>query len=248
MHNPLLAQLLAVLIPPACYVCGEPPRVEAGLHTDSPRFRLLDLLGGKKGSGPDEMICLACRDQLIPTGRGQWAAGLSTPGLLDQAWCAFWYNGAVQRLVYLLKYRRFRRLGGWLGEAAYQALSDILPWRQYDLVIPVPLHPVRRRQRDFNQAEVIAQSIARLAGLPLETRALQRHRWTPSQVGLSVEERRLNVAGCFRVTRRGDGLAALLVDDLLTTGATSAACAAALKMGGYGRVGVLTVATTRKGE
>lgn len=114
------------------------------------------------------------------------------------------------------------------------------------LLVPVPLHPRRRRRRGYNQSELLARELARRLPTIERTTApgrLRRVRDTPSQVGLDRFQRRANVAGAFRW--EGPSLAGrpvLLVDDVATTGATLQACAAALEAGGAGLVTAVTVA------
>ena len=111
-----------------------------------------------------------------------------------------------------------------------------------DAAVPVPLHWLRRRQRGFNQAALLASGL----GLPI-CHALRRARRTRAQAGLPAGERRLNVSGAFRLAwrcrrRRLDGLVLVLVDDVSTTGATRDACARVLREAGAREVRVLTVA------
>jgi ComF family protein len=112
------------------------------------------------------------------------------------------------------------------------------------VVVPVPLHPRRRRQRGYNQAELLASALARRAGLVVHADALARRKETLPQTGLSAAGRRRNVAGAFWVRRRAriHGKTVVLVDDVYTTGATSRACAAALQQAGARAVRLLTVA------
>jgi len=114
---------------------------------------------------------------------------------------------------------------------------------QYDAVVPVPLHWRKRWSRGFNQSELLARLIARKRGIPVWN-ALRRKRATAIQAGLANAGRRRNVAGAFAV-RGGHALAGkriLLIDDVMTTGATAGACASALKRGGAGSVSLLTLA------
>jgi len=107
----------------------------------------------------------------------------------------------------------------------------------------MPLHWTRRWQRGFNQAALLAREIAKRSGIPV-LRAVRRIRATPPQAGLSHAKRRANMSGAF-APRRGtpvQGLSLLLVDDVLTTGATASACAAALRRAGARRVAVLALA------
>ena len=123
-------------------------------------------------------------------------------------------------------------------------LTRALPLDEpFDAVAPIPLHWARHFQRGFNQAELLAGEIARRRSIPV-LRAVRRVRATRTQTGLSNAKRRQNVAGAFRARRRCSvrGLRILLVDDVMTTGATGSACAAALKRAGAKSVTLLTVA------
>jgi ComF family protein len=112
------------------------------------------------------------------------------------------------------------------------------------VLAPVPLHPRKRRERGFNQAELIARELAARSGLPLAPGALVRRIDTPPQAGLSAAARRRNVARAFAVRQcaRVAGRRVVLVDDVLTTGATAQACSRALAAAGARAVRVLTVA------
>jgi ComF family protein len=130
-----------------------------------------------------------------------------------------------------------RRLARLLAEEAPQYLA----LRDWDGLVPVPLHWVRRWRRGFNQAEVLARAVGRRHGLPVIPRALHRTRLTPRQHG-DFETRRRNVRDVFVVRIDVAGRRLLLVDDVFTTGATADACAATLLRAGAAAVGVLTLA------
>ncbi len=125
-----------------------------------------------------------------------------------------------------------------------ELLAAALPREErFDAIVPIPLHWMRRWMRGFNQAELLARALGRRCGIPVIP-ALRRVHATLSQAGLSNTARRKNVAGAFR-SRSGrpvDGKRILLVDDVMTTGSTAAACAMALKRAGAIRVVLLTVA------
>jgi len=120
----------------------------------------------------------------------------------------------------------------------------------FDLLVPMPLHWRRRWSRGFNQSELLARVAGRRTGIPVAC-ALRRRKSTNPQAGLTSAQRRVNVAGAFEVVRPQlvSGRRVVLVDDVLTTGATAGACAAVLRRAGATRVAVLTLARVdrRKG-
>jgi ComF family protein len=144
-------------------------------------------------------------------------------------------------LIHLFKYGKVRTLARPLSDLLAAALPRD---EKFDAIVPVPLHWWRRLRRGYNQSELLARQIARRTGVPC-LHALRRTRPTNVQAGLSNRERRRNVAGAFQPDRASKALKnrnVLLVDDVMTTGSTGAACAAALKRAGAARVALLTVA------
>ncbi len=135
---------------------------------------------------------------------------------------------------------------GWIGRAAHDLLAEA------DAVAPVPLHPLRLLKRRYNQAAEIARPLARRHGLTYLPDALVRRRATDSQGGKSGSGRRRNVAGAFAVPkgrrRQVEGRRILLIDDVLTTGATAEACAKALLQAGAAAVDLATVARVREAD
>jgi ComF family protein len=158
----------------------------------------------------------------------------------DAAYCFGVYEGTLRELIHLFKYGGMKPLSKTL--AGY--LASALPRdQQFDLVVPMPLHWRRQWQRGFNQSELLARAIARRCGVPMEN-AARRTRATSAQAGLSNARRRENVAGAFRVKKASKvaGRRVLLIDDVMTTGATASACALALKRAGTKRVTLLALA------
>jgi ComF family protein len=147
-----------------------------------------------------------------------------------------WIRGAVVRLKYHGEWARSRHLALLLAEAA----SELLP---ADALVPVPLHSSRRKQRGFNQTEKLAEALSAVIDVPVQL-ALQRTRRTVAQVRLDAERRQGNVKGAFALSAgqsvRGKRL--ILVDDVITTGATLGACAEVLRAAGADAVNVVTVA------
>lgn len=151
------------------------------------------------------------------------------------------YADELRRLIQLYKYDGIRPLAPVLG----RYLSLALPRDgHFDVVIPVPLHWYRRLERGFNQSELIARTLCERTGLNLAPHLLRRIRSTTRQARLGLEDRRRNVRKAFAVPRPASvaGRRILLVDDVLTTGATLNACALALRKAGASHVSALTLA------
>lgn len=155
----------------------------------------------------------------------------------------FYYNSqAPYRLIpQALKYRGAVAAGRYFARRLGRRLAGSDLYRDVDLVVPVPLHWTRHRQRGYNQAAVIAREVAAEMGVPMDARLLRRRRRTRTQTRMTVEQKTANVGGAFAV--RPPHLArvqaagvrhVLLVDDVFTTGATLEACHAALRAAGLG--------------
>jgi ComF family protein len=155
-----------------------------------------------------------------------------------------YYRAELSRLVQGLKFEGRKNLSGLLSPLMAQAFVTSWDRSQVDLVVPVPLHPKRRRERGFNQAAILASGLARLTGIPCCERALMRVSPTAPQVGLSDSERERNVRGAFSCRRKElvAGKKLLLVDDVMTTGATVRSACESLREAGALRVSVLTLA------
>ena len=189
-----------------------------------------------------EFFCLNCRTPFLNSfpldSEGRCMLCRSGRRGFDEAFCYGAYEGTLRKLIHLFKYGGIRRLARPLGAL----LGDALPRdRQFDVVTAVPLHWRRRWQRGFNQSELLGKAIARTRGIPA-VNVLRRRSATRAQAGLSNAQRRENVAGAFRARRRVNGLRILLVDDVMTTGATAGACARALKQAGARSVSLLSLA------
>jgi ComF family protein len=158
----------------------------------------------------------------------------------DAAYSFGAYEGALRELIHLFKYGRIRTLARPL---AGHLVSAFPREERFDAIVPMPLHWFRRWQRGFNQSALLAREIGRRCALPV-VHAVRRRRATRPQAGLSNARRRVNVAGAFSPARGRSvrGLRVLLVDDVMTTGATASACARALKNAGASYVAVLALA------
>lgn len=211
--------------------------------------------------GPGESLCAACTEtakRILPpfcAKCSQPFAGAIIGSFIcancedrvlhfDAAVSAYRSRGVVRQVMHDFKYGRQLHLRHVLGRWLAEALEDPrLAGRRIDFIVPVPLHPARKRERGFNQAELLALVLHRLSGLPLMD-ALQRTRYTTTQTQFDRSERMENLRGAFRL-RRGSNvqdLRMLLVDDVLTTGSTLSECASVLKKAGALSVHAATAA------
>jgi ComF family protein len=163
------------------------------------------------------------------------------------------YDGALRELLHLLKYERVEPAASVLGPMLSEAIGKLDLGAAAVLVVPVPLHTSKRRERGFNQAELIARQALKELALPhaqLASDVLQRTRPTVSQIGLTRPQRRENIRGAFRVAHptKLSGRDILLVDDVMTTGTTASECARILRKAGAQHVWVATVARTLKNQ
>ena len=145
-----------------------------------------------------------------------------------------------RNILYGIKYGNRRRLAVRMGILLGGYLAGSRLFKECQAVVPVPLHPLRRWKRGYNQAELIAKGVAQAMGLPLETRLVRRHRRTKTQTKLRGADKMTNVRGAFRLDAararelQDAGIRhILLIDDTLTTGSTLSACAAPLLSAGF---------------
>ena len=152
-------------------------------------------------------------------------------------------EGTIRQAILLFKYGGRPSLGRHLGRRMVEAAERLLDPRDYDRLIPVPLHPRRERERGFNQAAILAKELGTGWGVPTAHRVLRRFRPTEAQSG-GRRKREENVKGAFRVVRadRVEGRRLLIIDDVFTTGATVNECAKALLAAGAADVAVYTLA------
>ncbi len=182
--------------------------------------------------GEDYPVCLECKADMP---------------LYDAARSALRYEGDTVRLV-----KRFKTGGKWLALPFASLMAPVLSgeFAGSDMLVHVPMTDAARRKRGYNQAELLAAALSDRAGVPHERVLLEKVRETASQKELSRRGRAENLKGSFRVHERVKcrGKTVLLIDDVLTTGATASACARALKGAGAARVWVLTLASVPSRE
>ena len=220
------------------------------------------------GGSCEGQVCEACRAAVsVRTSDGccaicgktilvsDGAAGTAAPACagcrerrpaFEQARSAVDYAGPARQIVQTLKYRKGRGVAPWMAEWMAGCVVANWPDEPFDAVVPVPLHPSREAGRGYNQSALLAAALAKLLSLPCAPRILARTRDTGTQTKLDAKARRANMERAFEVRRgRADavrGKSVLLVDDVMTTGATLGAAAAALRAAGAGRTFALSFA------
>ena len=195
------------------------------------------VLCGAHGQRPCLDLCCECERSLAAAGEPLQAG----PAPLRTCFAPFEYASPLDHLVHALKYRGQLALGRVLGTLLAERIAARDLHQSVDVVVPVPLHPGRHADRGFNQSAEIARWIARRLGCRLEPRLAARRRDTPPQVGLTLAQRRDNLADAFVVADvRGRNIA--LVDDVTTTGSTVRALATALREAGAEAVDAWCVA------
>ncbi len=163
-------------------------------------------------------------------------ARLLEEGHIDNLVSCFLFEkeGPLQFIIHALKYQQYESLGLDLGRRIGRVISE--RQENIDVIIPVPLHKVKQRERGYNQAELIARGISVTIGKPLAGRVIRRTRDTLTQTKLNVAERKKNVEGAFAIVPAAHaaikGRVCLLVDDVITTGATAGSCAKELLAAG----------------
>ncbi len=232
---------LDMILPPVCMACRLPVERAHGLCPDCwSRLRPIERP--------------YCERLGIPfgydIGEGALSAeAIAAPPVFDRARAAVLFEDVARDLVHGLKYHDRTELVRFIGRMTARAGAELA--RDADVIVPLPLHRSRLFTRKYNQAALIAFEVGKITGVPVDPAALIRIRATRPQVGLSETEREANVRGAFRVPTAHravvEGRRVLLVDDVLTTGATASAATRALKRGGATRVDVLTFARVAPG-
>ncbi len=217
-------------------------------------------------------VCLLCRKQLLP-GEEHCCSScqadfdpFSTPlegeALLrrtifahfgetfpfERGWCRYQFHrkSPLQQVLHAMKYEGLFNLGRSFGHQLGEWMLTEGGAGDIECIVPVPLHPLKKIERSYNQSEKIAEGIAQSLQKPLRRELLVRKRYTVSQTGLSALEREKNIEGAFQVAKGVVARHLLLVDDVVTTGATMAAAASALRRGGVERISLAAVALAIK--
>ena len=215
----LYTGLVDILFPPFCQVCDT---------------RLAD---------EENVICSRCWGGLMPTHLGDWKNEVTHHANLDCVLTGWFLDEAFEQIIYNMKYREKRILAEEIGSRLAKMLREQVLGMSIDMIVPVPLHSARLRERGFNQSDVLGKKIADTLDIPYHSKLLVRKRNTKSQTSLSIDERKTNVSGAFLARDLGNHSRFVIVDDVLTTGATLSACAQALGHQGAEFVAAVTAGT-----
>ena len=210
---------------------------------------------GKRLSTAEQEICTVCNRHLPRT---RYAETPYDNDMARRFWghfhteraaALFFYetHNSPSKLIYDLKYHGKEELGEWLGRVTAEEFAANGFFEGIDMIVPVPITWRRKWHRGYNQSLAIARGVAEVTGLPVSAKALERTHFNRSQTQLSVSERMENVAGAFRLWRK-DGIVGrhiLLVDDIVTTGATASECGKLLEKGGAEKISVLSIGCTK---
>ncbi len=226
--QPYSDAVLNFIYPPGCIICMT--RLEPGLT----------------------LICQTCWQSLPridnAENQKQNRANLDSNKSQISKFLAVWeFNSAVQDLIHEIKFFGKKSFAKFVGEELADLMAQDQDYVEADLIIPVPLHKTRLRERGFNQSLLLSQAILKKTNIPVHQKVLQRIKYTKPQSKLDARERQQNVKDAFRVIDPSavKGKTVILVDDVLTTGSTIRACAESLKSAEVAKVLALTAAATR---
>lgn len=227
----MLTALLDFISPRACRICG------------------------KRLSTIEEEICTVCNRHLPRTG---YAAMPYENNMAKRFWgrinieraaALFFYesHNSPSRLIHDLKYHGKEDVGVWLGRITAEEFAAEGFFEGIDMIVPVPITWRRRWKRGYNQSTAIARGVAEVTGLPVNAKALKRTHFSTSQTQLSTTERMTNVENSFRIRNDKDleGKHILIIDDIVTTGATASACDKELEKAGAEKISVMSIGCTK---
>ena len=224
-----------IIFPPRCPLCER-------LLIGREKYVCIDCAG--KLPLIRQPFCFRCGRPLEDAGKEYCFHCERTGWYFDEGRCTFIYAGALKEALLRMKFKNHRDYIPFFAASMAYAHRDFLEKQKPDMIIPVPLHKRKERERGFDQCALIGKQISQITQIPLRRDILIRNRYTSAQKGLLPAQRMKNLAGAFSV-RQGclpPKARILLVDDLLTTGSTVNECARVLKENGAGKVWFLALA------
>lgn len=188
----------------------------------------------------ESLICLPCWNSLEQVKRPV-VEGIVERSHIEEVHSGFYYNQSFEAIVHGLKYGHYVRLADKIGEYLAAVVTHHDRMKVAAGLVPVPLHPIKLRERGYNQSALLARAIGRRTGIPVREDLLRRRANTRSQTTMATASDRVrNMADVFGTSGPAGGGSWIVVDDLITTGATANACGKALKEAGAERVFVVT--------
>ncbi len=205
---------------------------------------------GELLTNAEKIICRNCKSELIRAENSllisETKRKFSNNGNIELFRSAFIFkeDNPVRHLIHSLKYENDFRAGIFLGEKITEFHGAEIETFRPDYIVPIPLHPLKKAERGYNQSFYIAKGVAKNLNVPVLNNVLRRKKYTETQTRLSYEERKRNITDAFAVRhkKRITGKRIILVDDVSTTGATSDEAAAALKNAGAEKIMLVTAA------
>lgn len=236
-HREIFTAVADFFFPPLCLLCREfltAPQETYFCAACSAAFPLI--------RGP---LCPRCGIPFVSQEGADHLCGrcMENAPAFDAARATGVYAGPLRQAIHLLKYTSRPLLAAPLGMLLAQQGRGLLD-QEHDLIMPVPLHKRRVRQRGFNQSLALAREVGKRWGIAVAAEGLERVRWTDPQTMLHERQRLRNVRDAFRCTAAVEKKKILLIDDVYTSGSTANECAKVLKRNGARRVAVLTLART----
>lgn len=198
----------------------------------------------------EECICSMCLNKILPADptriRFEFQKKFSSKGIISGFTSLFVFekDKELQRIIHSLKYENNFKIGETLGKLLGIKLLNEFPVKDFELIIPVPLHRLKKSERGYNQSYYISKGVNRKLILELDTRSVKRIKYTDTQTSMNILERERNISRAFKA-RNADKIAGrniLLIDDVITTGATLSECGRALKDIGAGKVYAASIA------
>ena len=192
--------------------------------------------------------CPVCYRSIKTRGEGNRICGfckLNSKRIVEKVVALYEYRDGSRELIHRYKYDKYQSLAGFLAENLFEQVRDSDVLDDVDWIVSIPLHWTRKRWRGFNQADKLAKYISKKTGVPLlPTKYFKRIKKTTPQVTLNAEHRKKNIRGAFELNKKikFENSSVVLVDDVLTTGATSNECARILKKAGAKKINLIVLA------